>query len=294
MIMTSEVDLSLLRTFVAIVESGGLTAAGRVVGRTQPAVSQQAKRLEEAVGRPLFGPDKRRLELTREGEVLLEYARDMLRLNDELKARFAGPPVEGIVKLGTPDLYAAYLLPEILGSFSRQYPGVEIELRCQRSVNLMSALAEGEIDLALLTRQPALKASVVARREPLVWVAGQSAWPEREAVLPLALMPPGSVYRQAALEALGKAGLRWVQTSMSDSIAGLQAAVYAGLAMTVLPRCAVSAAMRVLDAGESMPRLPSIDLVMARSRASRNAAAEQLADYIAQRLDKVRPFRPRE
>ena len=87
--MESEFDLSLLRTFVAIVETGGLTTAGRVVGRTQPAVSHQAKRLECAVGRPIFGSDKRHLTLTREGEILLGYARNMLKLNDELRARFA-------------------------------------------------------------------------------------------------------------------------------------------------------------------------------------------------------------
>jgi len=99
--MESEFDLSLLRTFVAIVETGGLTTAGRVVGRTQPAVSHQAKRLECAVGRPIFGSDKRHLTLTREGEILLGYARNMLKLNDELRARFASPEVEGRVRLGT-------------------------------------------------------------------------------------------------------------------------------------------------------------------------------------------------
>lgn len=292
--MSTEIDLSLLRTFVAIVETGGLTSAGRVVGRTQPAVSQQAKRLEEVLGRPLFGTDKRQLTLTREGEILLEYARGLLRLNDELRVRFAEPMVQGHVTLGTPDLYASYLLPEIIGNFSREYPGVEIELRCQRSILLMTALSSGDIDVAILTRQPELKSGIVVRREPLVWVAGSSLLPEKEAVLPLALLPPGSVYRQAALTALGKAGLRWDITSMSDSIAGLQAAVYAGLAITVLPRCAVSPAMRTLGVAERMPRLPIIDLVMVRGRKSRNAAAEQLADYIARRLETVRPFRATE
>lgn len=291
--MESEFDLSLLRTFVAIVETGGLTTAGRVVGRTQPAVSHQAKRLECAVGRPIFGSDKRHLTLTREGEILLGYARNMLKLNDELRARFASPEVEGRVRLGTPDLYAAYLLPGILGSFSRAYPQIEIELRCQRSIFLAAALRNEEIDLAIVTRQPDMKPGHVVRREQLVWVSSSTLRPERGPV-PLALLPEGSVYRSRALEALGRAKRRWEITSISDSIAGLQAAVYAGLAITVLPRCAVSPAMRCLGAAEDLPSLAPIDLVMLKRPKSLGAAAEQLAEYVAQRLEAVEPFRSHE
>ena len=291
MMMHSELDLSVLRTFVAIVETGGLTSAGRRVGRTQPAVSHQAKRLEESVGRPLFETDKRHLTLTREGEILLEYARSMLRLNDELRSRFDSPSVEGHVTLGTPDLYAAYLLPGMLGSFARAYPGIEIELRCQRSVFLMSAIQSEEVDIAIVTRQLDSRAGDVVRREPLVWVASGMARPELEPVLPLALLPTGSIYRQYALEALGTVGRRWAVASFSDSIAGLQAAVYAGLAVAVMPLCAVSPAMRRLGGTEGLPSLPSVDLVMIRKPTPLSPAAAQLADYISQRIDAIEPFR---
>lgn len=291
MIMTLELDLSLLRTFVAIVETGGLTSAGRLVGRTQPAISHQVNRLEAAVGRALFGDDKRHLTLTRDGELLLEYARGLLRLNDEIVARFASPVIEGRVRLGTPDLYAAYLLPGILGSFSRAYPGIEIELRCQRSVFLVAALGNGDLDLAVLTRQADMASEQVVRREPLVWVASVTSRPELEPVLPLALLPPGSVYRQSALEALASIDRRWSITSISDSIAGLQAAVYTGLAVTVLPRCAMSPAMRCLGAADGMPSLPTIDLVIVRRTKAPSPAAELLAEYVSQRLESVEPFR---
>jgi DNA-binding transcriptional LysR family regulator len=291
MMMHHELDLSVLRTFVAIVETGGLTSAGRRVGRTQPAVSHQAKRLEESVGRPLFESDKRHLTLTPDGEILLEYARSMLRLNDEVRARFDRPAVEGHVTLGTPDLYAAYLLPGLLGSFARAYPGIEIELRCQRSVYLMSALQSEVVDIAIITRQPDLQTGDVVRREPLVWVASGTARPELEPVLPLALLPPGSVYRQQALEALGAVGRRWAVASFSDSIAGLQAAVFAGLAVAVMPLCAVSPAMRRLGAAEGLPSLPAVDLVMVRKLANLSPAAAQLADYISHRIDAVEAFR---
>lgn len=292
--MAADLDISLLRTFIAIVDTGSLTGAGRLVGRTQPAISHQARRLEEAVGRPLFGADKRHLTLTRDGEVLLDYARRALRLNDEMVASLQAPVVEGHVALGTPDLYAAYLLPGILGSFSTAYPGIEIELRCQRSVFLLSALKSEQVDLAILTRQPEQKTGRVVRREPLVWVTGPQSRPEDDNVLPLALLPKGSVYRQRALDALGRQKRRWSITSISDSIAGLQAAVYAGLAVTVLPRCAVSPAMRCLGPAEGLPALPAIDLVMVSRRRGLSSAAEHLADYIAQRLRHVEPFRAHE
>lgn len=292
--MSTEFDLSLLRTFLAIVETGGLTSAGRLVGRTQPAISHQVKRLEETVGHPLFGADKRHLTLTREGELLLEYARTMLQLNDEAHARFASPEVEGRVILGTPDLYAAYLLPGILHSFSRAYAGVEIELRCQRSNLLLNALRAEEIDLAIITQQHDHKAGQLVRREPLVWVAGGAARPEEEAVLPLAVLSPESVYRTRVIEALGREKRRWSIVSTSDSIAGLQAAVYAGLAVTAIPKCAVSPAMRPLGAAEGMPNLALLDLVMVPKRKKLSAAAEHLAEYIGQRLEGVQPFRAHE
>lgn len=289
--MVPDLDLALLRTFVAIVETGGMTAAGRRVGRTQPAITHQMKRFEAALGRPLFGSDRRHLTLTRDGEVLLDYARALLRLNDEARACFDAPEVEGRVVLGTPDLYAAYLLPEILERFSRAYARVRIELRCRRSVHLHAALQADEIDVAILTEQVEFKGGEVVRREPLVWVAGPSGAPEAEPVLPLALLPAGSVYRQRALEALGAAGRRWSITSVGDSIAGLQAAVLAGLAVSVFPRCAVSAGMRLLGPAENLPPLPALDLVLHRRTQGLPEAAEHLARYIAANFAGVAPYR---
>lgn len=292
--MTPDIDLSLLRTFVAIVDTGSMTSAGRQVGRSQPAISHQVRRLEQVVGRPLFGADKRNLTLTREGELLLEYGRQMLRLNDEARARFARPDVRGRVRLGVPDLYAAYLLPGVLASFSQAYPQIEIGLQCRRSVNLLSSLRAQDIDLAVLTNQPNLAGSQIVRHEPLAWVAAHDCRVETENILPLAVLPTGSVYRQRALDALGAAGRRWKIVSISDSIAGLQAAVYAGLAVSVLPRCAVSPAMRMLGTTDGVPPLSVIELALMRKPQGIKEAAEQLADYISAKLATVEPFRSHE
>jgi DNA-binding transcriptional LysR family regulator len=282
--VNQDLDIALLRTFVAIVDTGGLTSAGRRVGRTQPAISQQIDRLEEIVGRTLF-TDRRKLDLTRDGDVMLAFARAMLRLNDEARRRFTAPAVTGHVILGTPDLYASFILPEVLANFSRVHPHIEIELRCTRSVYLHAALERGEIDIALMTNQPEFRRGELVRREPLIWVAGLDASPELRRPLPLAVLPKGSVYRNTTLEALGHTNLSWSIRSVCDSIAGLQAAVFAGLAVSVFPRCALDARLRCLGADDGLPNLPGVELVMQRKSDGLSEAAEQLARFIVSAVD---------
>ncbi len=291
--MMFDLDPSLLRTFVAVVETGRLTSAGRRVGRSQPAITHQIKRLELVVGRPLFGPDKRNLTLTADGEVLLRYARAVLQLNEEARQHFSGPSFTGHVVLGTPDLYAAHLLPEILASFSKAYPGVGVELHCRRSQYLQVSLRANELDLALVTRQYDSPDGALVRREPLVWATGGLKRPEAEKILPLALLPEGSVYREHALAALAQADRPWRIVSISDSIAGLQATLFAGLAVAVYPRCALLPGLRVLGARDGFPPLPWVDLVLLQ-RSEISAAARQLADHVARQLAEVAKFVPPE
>jgi DNA-binding transcriptional LysR family regulator len=282
--LNQELDISLLRTFVAIVDTGSLTSAGKKVGRTQPAITHQMKRLEAAVGRTLFGENRRQLGLTPDGEVLLEFARTILRLNDEAIGRFSAPGIAGHVTLGTPDLYAAYLLPEVLDNFSRAHPNVEIHLRCTRSVHLHAALDREEIDIALMTNQPEFRNGELIRHEPAVWVASPIGTQELRRPLPLAVLPQGSVYRQVAIDALNGAGLPWTIRSICDSFAGLQAAVNAGIAVSVFPRCTITPNVRALSKSDGLPELSPIELVLHRKEKGVSDAAEQLARYIAREL----------
>ena len=282
--MYSDLEIGLLRTFIAIVDTGGLTAAGKKVGRTQPAITHQIGRLEQRLGRALFASDRRHIALTADGEILLEYARAMIRLNNEACSRLASRQVTGHVTLGTPDLYAAYMLPEVLSRFSRAYPDIEIHLRCTRSVHLHEALARGELDVALMTNQPDFTQGKLIRREPIAWVAGLNSGVERHDPLPLALLPQGSVYRQRALEALGQQGRAWSIRSVCDSIAGLQAAVLAGLALSVFPSCALAGNVRRLGQGSGLPPLPPIELVLHRRAEGVSQAADTLARYIGREL----------
>jgi DNA-binding transcriptional LysR family regulator len=283
LMMVPDLDLLLLKSFVAVVDTRSLTAAAKRIGRTQSAVSQQIQKLEYAIGKELFGRDRRRLVLTQNGELLLQYARAILRLNDEAKARLSTPEIKGQVRFGTPDLYAAYLLPSVLANFARAYPRVDIELRCALSVSLHAALAQDELDLALVTGRPSDKGGQFVRREQLVWVAAPDARPEHEEIVPLAMLPPGALYRNLALEALD--GTRkWRIVCASESIAGLQAAVFAGLAVSVVARCAVVPGMRILSAAENMPPLPTINLMLHHSANGNLPAVARLADYVVEQI----------
>jgi DNA-binding transcriptional LysR family regulator len=287
--MVPDLEIPLLRTFIAVNDTGSITLAGRQVGRTQPAVTHQMQRLEKALGKRLFEGDRRSVALTREGEMLLGYARTLLELNDDIRDRFQAPDVAGHVRLGVPDLYASFLLPLVLSCFSRAYPHVEIEMRCSRSVHLHAALARDEIDIALMTRQVEFGGGQVVREEALIWVAAHDAPVESRTTLPLALLPVGSIYRQHAIEALGHAGRPWTIAAVCDSIAGLQAAVYAGLAVSIFPLCALSSHVRRLGPAEGLPDLPRLDIVLQRKPTGISPAAEHLAQYMIAELHNAPP-----
>ena len=163
-------DLNQLRTFVVIAETGSFTRAAEVVHKTQSAVSMQMKRLEERIGRPVFERDGRASKLTEDGERLLDYARRIVKLNSEALSTVVGMGLTGSVRLGVPDDYADRYLPEIMARFSRAYPGVELTIMCEPSIELIERIDSSELDLAIITDCETSRASETFRRERLLWV----------------------------------------------------------------------------------------------------------------------------
>ncbi|HSJ41651.1 MAG TPA: LysR family transcriptional regulator, partial [Xanthobacteraceae bacterium] len=145
-------DIELLRSFVSVVDAGGFTRAGERVHRTQSTVSQQIKRLEDMLGRPLLERNGKQATLTEEGERLISYARRILALEQEARDVVARPVVDGVVRLGLTEDFAAYRLPELLYGFKRTRPTLRLDVRCGLSATLQRALDAGELDLALLKR----------------------------------------------------------------------------------------------------------------------------------------------
>lgn len=277
-------DVRVLRSFVSVVETGSVTETARRLGRTQPAITLQMKRLEDLTGKTLFREDSRRPLLTDEGDMLLSYAKSILKLHDELLSRLSSPDIEGHVILGTPDLYAAYLLPSILALFRQSFPRIQVELRCSLSTPLVALVQRGEVDIALVTRMPGFRGGQVVRQEQLIWIMGERHDIHRANPVPLALLPPGNVYRDYAIEGLERAGRKWHIACVSESVGGLQAAVFAGMAVTVLGKSALVPGMRQIGINEYFPPLPAVELLLYRAPGTPTHAATALHDYLAHYL----------
>ena len=285
--MAGSLDLDQLKTFVAIVEHGSFTRAADMVHKTQSAVSMQMRRLEDRVGKPIFARDGRQSKLTEDGERLLDYARRIVRLNDEALALFDESELIGRVRLGTPDDYADRFLPEILARFSRSHARAEVTVVCAPSSILVEMIGAEELDLSIVTQAGERPPIEVIRREPLLWVG-----PERRSLhdldpVPLALGQPTCWWRRQALDGLEAIGKRHRILYSSWNSNAVSAAVQAGLAISVMAESSIRHGMRVLGEAEGLPTLAPVEIGLIRARAQSLPVAEALAGHIISSLDNL-------
>lgn len=248
-------DLDVLRTLVAAQRLGSFSRAAELVGRSQSAVSQQVRKIEDQLGLPLFCKQGRRLTPTEAGEVVLAYARRLLNLNDEAVAAVRGCALEGVVRFGLPGDLADTWLPSLLGRFKRAHRAVRIEVSVDRNGRLLERLDRGELDLVL-----ALAAHERADAQPLaslqeVWIGSASAepaWTPGEPI-PLAVLEAPCMFRQSALAALDRAGVAWRIAFTSPSLHGLWPAVEAGLGVTLRTAVSLPGGVRRLGPEAGLP-----------------------------------------
>ncbi len=281
-------NLDLVRTFLAVVDAGGLTRAGERLRLSQPTVSLQMKRLEDTLGCRLIERSPRSFRLTSEGEILATHGRRILALSDELVAKLVEPTVSGLVRLGTPEDFATTHLSGVLAAFSAAHPNVALEVTTDLTLNLIERFGAGEFDLVLIKREPlGPSEGVRVWHEALVWACAAHrkhlfANPEHD--LPLVVSPHPCVYRKRAMRALDQLGRRWRVAYTSTSLAGAQAAVRAGLGVTVLPKGMVPADFSVLE-GPAMPDLSATEIALMAAVAL-PVAAGKLAEHIVTSLER--------
>lgn len=277
-------DLTLLRTLVAISDTGSVTAAAKRLAYTQSTVSMQLQRLETQLALRLHEREGRRLRFTSEGERLLTHARRLLALNDEAWSDMQARQVTGDLTLGIPEDYAS-LLPSVFAYFHQLYPSVGLTVICGTSAHLVEQVKAAEIDLALVTRQRNSPGGEVIRREPLVWAVGINQQPLLSDPIPLALYSPGAdVFREVAEQSLQAAGRTWRVAYTSQSMAGLAPIVTAGLAVVVVTRSMLSPSLRPLDESSGMPALPLIELALHRAPHRPSEPARRLGELIREQL----------
>lgn len=273
-------DLVVLNTFVSVVDRGGFTAAAEQLNMAQSTVSAHMRRLEETLNCRLLQRGQKAATPTPSGERLLAHARQMLRQNalawQDLHERRLG----GAVRLGIPDDYVVYL-PDALSEFEALFPGVELEVRCGLSIDLVQDVKTGALDLAIATRQPSSPGGEVLRREPMVWAGAAGYDTHHRSPLPLAVSREGvCIFRERAIAALDAAGIDWRIAYASPSLSGLSAAVRAGLALTVLTPSMLGPELRVLSTNEGLPDLQDIEITLHRSPGRPSEATQQLAHQL--------------
>lgn len=246
-------EIDLLRAFVTVSETGSFTRSAALLGRTQPAISLQIRRLEDQLRSPLFDRGGKGVGLTTEGAGLLPQARRLLRLNDEIVSTLGEGDLEGEVRFGAPEDIATTHLPSILGAFARSHPRIKLSVTCDYTANLLDQMSRGRLDLALIKREPVGPAlGVRVWSEPLVWVALDGSIAETTP-LPLIIAPAPDIYRKRAIGALQEAGIAFRVSFTSPSLAGQMAALRAGLGVGVLP-----AAMAPRDLAVMVQTLPPL------------------------------------
>jgi DNA-binding transcriptional LysR family regulator len=153
-----------------------------------------------------------------------------------------------VVRLGMSEDFAAYRLTEMLSGFVRSRPGLRLDVRCGLSVHLGQALERGELDLALLRLH-----WIASRRYPIDF---------RRDPLPLAVFEQGCLYRNRAIHALEAAGRAWHIAYSSPNLLGIQAAVSAGLGVSILPEVAILPDHCLLDASDGFPPITDTEVAL--------------------------------
>jgi DNA-binding transcriptional LysR family regulator len=285
--MIPNLDVDLLKTFLAIADTGSFTRAAEEVNKTQSAVSMQMKRLEETLARPLFARDGRASRFTNDGEKLIEYARRMVALNDETVSAFTRPELTGTVRFGTPDDYADRFLPEILARFARTHPLVTVDVDCVMSIHLYDRVKNGEIDVALVTESCNVEADEVFRTEPLVWVTSARHSVHLLDTLPIAVSHAGCEWRNTVTRALDDAGRKYRITYSSPNSNAINAAVQAGIAVGAMPELCVRPGMRILGEKDGFPPLGSFNIGIVHKPGRRSSAAEALARHVGDSISNM-------
>lgn len=271
----------LLRTFVAIAECENITHAANALGRTQSAISVQAKNLEEVLEVSLFIRQSKGMSLTKEGERLLPVARNILSELSRVGTMFEDE-LQGSIRVGIPDDYAESVLETVLVNFAQSHPQVEVSARFGCTSRFPDAIKKHSLDVAVVSGTQVTNKNRIAM-DANVWVASPLVTRNIEDTLPLAVLDRDCGWRDFAPNALSAVGLNWKIAYASESFAGVKAAIRSGLALGILPQSSLDPDMRSWGKVKGLPALPPSDrgILVSNSAPSRIAMSMVSAIKVA-------------
>ena len=279
--MPRNLDLTALRSFVAVADAGGVTKASGFLNLTQSAVSMQLKRLEQSMGLSLIDRTARTVSLTGAGEQLLSYARRMLDLNDEVISRMTADAYQGQFVLGVPHDIVYPAIPKVLHRFAAEFPRVRVQLVSSYTTRLKALFDRGGCDLILTTEDACDAGGETVATRDLVWVGapGGTAWKQR----PLRLaFEQNCIFRQGVERALDEAGIAWEMAVESESSRTIEASVSADLAVHAVIEGTEVPYVERIQHGGALPGLTSKKINMYVGGLARGKPATEMSELIRQ------------
>ncbi|MDU8929581.1 LysR family transcriptional regulator [Alisedimentitalea sp. MJ-SS2] len=273
-------DLTTLRSFVAVADHGGVTRAAGMLNLTQSAVSMQLKRLEELLGIDLLDRTGRKIALTSSGDQLLTYARRMVAMNDEVVERLTEDLYEGEIILGVPHDVVYPVIPRVLKAFNTAYPRVKVQLISSSTVSLLERLSKGSIDLILTTEESAGPGGETLTEMPLRWVGAHDGQEWRKRPLRLAFCK-FCIFRPIVTRKLDEMGIAWEMAVESDEDRAVEALVSADLAVGALLEDSIPPHLEAIAPGGALPDL-GVQQINLYGAMNRDEVMRQLSDLIRQ------------
>src|ERR1700761_9382813 len=255
-------DPELLRTFLSVAQSLSFTRAAASLGLGQPTVSQHVRKLEDAVGRPLFVRDTRSVTLTVDGEAMAGFARSILAAHEQAVGYFTGSGLSGRLRLGVTDDLALTPVPSILRDFRQQYPRVDLDLTVSQSTMLQRRVESGHLDLAFVKQAPGEDHGRLVRRDRPGWAGAPGTRLTAGERVALVVYQAPSISRSAGVQALEGAALPYRVTCAVRGVLGVVAATRAGLGVAIFARSLIPHGLVELPASAGLPDVGEIDLVL--------------------------------
>lgn len=273
------IDVALLRAFIAVAETGRMTTAAKIVHRTQGAISQQIKRLETQFDARLFDRKAGSASLTREGEKLLVNAHRLISLNDEIMDRMRTVDFTGEVRLGVAHDIVRALMPPVLRRFRQEHPNVLITLMSDTTQTLRADLRERKIDLAILTESERGDRDQFLLTDQLIWVGAKGGDAHRRRPLSVALGQENCGFRAAAIKALTKARMPWRAICQFGSLESVFATLEADMAIALFLSRTVPDRLAALR-GRELPELPRFHINLRLPSTGTTSVVTEFARYI--------------
>ena len=272
-------DVTTLRSFVAVAESGGVTRAAGFLHLTQSAVSMQMKRLEELLGLELLDRSGRTIALTASGEQLLVYARRMVALNDEVITRLTDQAYEGQITLGVPHDIVYPVIPQVLRQFNAAFPRVKVHLVTSYTRRLFEDFSKGSFDLILTTETELGVGGETLCTKPLCWIGAPSGSAWRQRPLRLAFGRQ-CTFRPRVIERLDEAEIDWDVVVETDSDRTIEATVSADLAVHTMIEGTEPPHLERIDHNNNLPELPAQQVNLYGAGGAKNVVHDSLADLL--------------